>query len=145
MREDAGERGRKAKTVRKHILRTGFSEVLAKEVEKFGIKVTIIEPGGFRTDWAGSSMSVGEISDEYQATVGVLNDYRRQHSGKQQGDPAKAAQVLLQVAGMENPPLRLLLGSDALRLARRKLAQLAGEIDRWEGLTRSVDFAEEHV
>jgi NAD(P)-dependent dehydrogenase (short-subunit alcohol dehydrogenase family) len=95
----------------------GFSEVLAAEVAPLGIKVTVLEPGGMQTDWAGSSMQVPPISPPYQATVGAM---AAMHGGGQPaalGDPAKVAQVVLEVADMEQPPLRLLLGSEAYAYA----------------------------
>jgi NAD(P)-dependent dehydrogenase (short-subunit alcohol dehydrogenase family) len=93
----------------------GLSEVLKKEVESFGIKVTIVEPGGFRTDWAGSSMTVDTPRDVYQQSIGPLIEYRSSHPPI--GDPVKAAQAILRIAGSEAPPLRLLLGSDAVAIA----------------------------
>jgi NAD(P)-dependent dehydrogenase (short-subunit alcohol dehydrogenase family) len=93
----------------------GLSEVLKKEVESFGIRVTIVEPGGFRTDWAGSSMTVDTPRDVYQQSIGPLIEYRSSHPPI--GDPVKAAQAILRIAGSEAPPLRLLLGSDAVAIA----------------------------
>ena len=118
----------------------GFSEVLAKEVGPLGIKVTIIEPGGFRTDFAGSSTTLEEGRPEYDSTVGAAARFQRDYNGSQPGDPAKAAAVILQVAEMEDPPLRLLLGSDAVRTVEQ--ADLARtEADRrWRRLSLSTDF-----
>jgi NAD(P)-dependent dehydrogenase (short-subunit alcohol dehydrogenase family) len=118
----------------------GFSEVLSKEVGPLGIKVTIVEPGGFRTDWAGSSMQIAAIRDVYKATVGAHAAHARASSGKQQGDPTKAAQVILQVAEMAEPPLRLLLGSDAVYLAGLVAAQRSAEDERWKSLSLSTDY-----
>ena len=96
----------------------GFSEVLAREVEPLGIRVTVLEPGGMATDWAGSSMRIPPVSAPYQATVGVLAD---RHQGDDAmtplGDPAKVARVVLAVADMAEPPLRLILGSEAYAYA----------------------------
>jgi NAD(P)-dependent dehydrogenase (short-subunit alcohol dehydrogenase family) len=118
----------------------GFSEVLAKEVGPLGIKVTIVEPGGFRTDWAGSSMTVGEIRAEYEATVGALARHARDSSGKQPGDPKKAAAIVVHIAGLEAPPLRLLLGSDAVHLAEQAdRARMAAD-RQWRELSLSADF-----
>src|SRR5277367_674206 len=89
----------------------GFSESLSKEIGPLGIKVTIIEPGGFRTDFAGSSTELREGRPEYAATVGATARFQRDYDGRQPGDPAKAAAVLLQVVSLTEPPLRLLLGS----------------------------------
>ena len=118
----------------------GFSEVLSKEVHDLGIKVTIVEPGGFRTDWAGSSMTMRSWRPEYDATVGAVARFQRDYNGTQPGDPARAASVILHVAGLDSPPLRLLLGSDAVQLAEQaELARL--ESDRkWRDLSLSTDF-----
>ncbi|MFZ0870895.1 MAG: oxidoreductase [Rhodanobacter sp.] len=118
----------------------GFSEVLAKEVRPLGIHVTLVEPGGFRTDWAGSSMTIKEPGADYAATVGALLDYRRSHNGQQPGDPAKAAQVLLTIASEAEPPLRLLLGTDAVFMAGQQLERMAAEDSKWRTLSLSTDF-----
>lgn len=119
----------------------GISEVLAKEVAGFGIHVTAIAPGSFRTDWAGRSMVRAERSiADYDALFEPIRKARKEKSGKQAGDPSKAAQVLLKIIAIENPPVHLLLGRDALILARSKLNDLAHEITEWEELTRSTDF-----
>jgi NAD(P)-dependent dehydrogenase (short-subunit alcohol dehydrogenase family) len=119
----------------------GFSEVLAKEVAPLGIKVTILEPGAFRTDFAGASTTLRPTRPEYESTVGKLAQYQRDHNGKQAGDPAKAAAVILHFVGLEEPPLRLLLGSDAAHAAEQAdLARL--EADRkWRELSESTDFS----
>src|SRR5207302_4652136 len=93
----------------------GFSEVLAKEAGPLGIKVTIIEPGGFRTDFAGSSTSIHDGNPAYAATVGAVARFQREYDGVQPGDPAKAAHAIIKIAGLAEPPLRLPLGSDAVR------------------------------
>ncbi|TCM96398.1 NADP-dependent 3-hydroxy acid dehydrogenase YdfG [Paenibacillus sp. BK033] len=118
----------------------GFSEVLAKEVAPLGLKVTLIEPGGFRTDWAGSSMQHIEPRGEYQETVGGLLKHLRDVTGKENGDPDKAAQAILAIANEENPPLRLLLGSDAVAIANAVDAGKLAETKRWEKLSVSTDF-----
>ena len=106
----------------------GFSEVLAKEVMPLGIKVTILEPGGFRTDWSGASMTIHSSRPEYDATVGAVARFHREYDGTQPGDPARAAAVILYIASLEEPPLRLLLGSDAVHLAEQNdLARLAAD------------------
>jgi NAD(P)-dependent dehydrogenase (short-subunit alcohol dehydrogenase family) len=119
----------------------GISEVLAKEVASFGIKVTALAPGSFRTDWAGRSMVRSDrgISD-YDALFDPIREARAQKSGKQAGDPDKAAQALLKIVTSETPPVHLLLGTDAVRLVRQKLDTLASEINAWEDLSRSTDF-----
>src|SRR6266516_4795905 len=97
----------------------GFSESLSKEVGPFGIKVTIVEPGGFRTDFAGSSTELREGRPEYDATVGATVRFQRNYDGKQPGDPAKAAAAVLHIASLSEPPLRLLLGRDAYNAAEK--------------------------
>jgi NAD(P)-dependent dehydrogenase (short-subunit alcohol dehydrogenase family) len=118
----------------------GFSEVLAKETSLLGIKVTIVEPGGFRTDFAGSSTTINAGRREYDSTVGAAARFQRDYNGAQPGDPVKAAAVILQVAAMSEPPLRLLLGSDAVRnVEQADLARF--EADRkWRHLSVSTDF-----
>ncbi|RKG86900.1 oxidoreductase [Corallococcus terminator] len=118
----------------------GFSEVLSKEVAPFGVKVTIVEPGGFRTDWAGSSMTIPAIGPDYSPTVGAVAERMRESSGHQPGDPDRAAQVLLQVVALESPPLHLLLGSDAFGLATARLDALKAEDAQWKHLSLSTDF-----
>lgn len=118
----------------------GFSETLAKEVAPFGVKVTIIEPGGFRTDFAGASTTLQEGRPEYDETVGKTARFQREFNGKQPGDPKKAAAVLLRLAAEQNPPLRLVLGSDAYSAAEKNdLAKI--ELGReWKDLSISTDF-----
>ncbi|WP_397448518.1 oxidoreductase [Pseudomonas sp. NA-150] len=120
----------------------GISEALAKEVKDFGVRVTAVAPGSFRTDWAGRSMvrSDRSISD-YDELFEPIRQAREQKSGKQAGDPTKAAQVLLALVEADNPPQHVLLGSDALGLVRDKLASLADEIEQWQDLTCSTDFS----
>jgi NAD(P)-dependent dehydrogenase (short-subunit alcohol dehydrogenase family) len=121
----------------------GISESLAQELRDFGIKVTAVAPGSFRTDWAGRSMVRSERSiADYDEVFGPIRQARADKHGKQAGDPARAAQVLLDLIGSEKPPVHLLLGSDALKLVRRKLNSLIGEIDAWERVTKSTDFSE---
>ncbi|MBZ5667427.1 MAG: SDR family NAD(P)-dependent oxidoreductase [Acidobacteriia bacterium] len=118
----------------------GFSEVLAKEVGPLGIKVTIVEPGGFRTDWSGASMTIRPSRPEYDSTVGVVARFQRDYSGTQPGDPAKAAAVILHIASLDHPPLRLLLGSDAVHLAEQNdQARMAAD-RKWRELSVSTDF-----
>lgn len=120
----------------------GISEALGKEVKDFGIRVTAVEPGGFRTDWAGRSMVRVERSiPEYDAIFEPIRATRQARSGKQAGDPAKAAQAILQLVDSDHPPAHLLLGTDAVNLVREKLASLGAEIDAWEQVSRSTDFA----
>src|SRR6202049_3637579 len=119
----------------------GFSESLAKEVGPLGIKVTLVEPGGFRTDFAGSSTELHEGRSEYDATVGATVRFQRNYDGKQPGDPAKAAAALLHIASLSDPPLRLFLGSDSYNAAEQAALQKL-ELDRkWKDLSNSTDYA----
>jgi len=115
----------------------GFSEVLASEVGPLGIKVTVLEPGGMRTDWAGSSMRVPPISPPYQPTVGAVAAMHG--GGGALGDPAKVAQVVLKVAAMAEPPLRLILGSEAYAYATAAARARAESDAAWHDLTVSTD------
>jgi NAD(P)-dependent dehydrogenase (short-subunit alcohol dehydrogenase family) len=118
----------------------GISEVLGKEVAPFGIHVTAVAPGSFRTDWAGRSMSRAPRSiEDYDALFAPIRSAREAKSGHQLGDPVKAAQAMLQIIDNDAPPSHLLLGSDALQLVRAKLDTMAKSIDAWEQLSRSTD------
>ncbi|MCA7974121.1 oxidoreductase [Burkholderia sp. AU39826] len=118
----------------------GISETFGKELEPFGIAVTAVAPGSFRTDWAGRSMARTPRSiADYDALFDPIRRAREEKSGKQPGDPAKAARAMLAVIAADHPPAHLLLGSDALRLVRSKLAALDDEIRAWEALTVSTD------
>src|SRR6202166_2121841 len=118
----------------------GFSEALAKEVAPLGVKVTIIEPGGFRTDFAGSSTTLREGRPEYATTVGETVRFQRHYNGKQPGDPARAAAVVLELASMNHPPLRILLGSDAFEAAEKNDLAKIDLGRRWKKLSQSTDF-----
>jgi hypothetical protein len=103
--------------------------------------VTIVEPGGFRTDFAGISTDLREGRPEYDATVGATVRFQRDYDGKQPGDPAKAAAALLHIASLSDPPLRLLLGSDSYNAAEQAALQKL-ELDRkWKDLSDSTDYA----
>ena len=117
----------------------GFSEVLVQEVAPFGIKVSIIEPGGLRTDWAGSSMTIPPVSDPYQPTVGARVRMIEARSGQEAGDPAKAANVILELTELDEPPLRLLLGSDAVRYAGAADQARIDSDAKWRALSESTD------
>ncbi|MFD0689456.1 oxidoreductase [Actinomadura fibrosa] len=118
----------------------GFSEVLAAEVAPFGVKVVIVEPGAFRTDWQGSSMELHPVGPDYEKTVGAVNRYRRDNDGTQPGDPARAARIIVDVVGADDPPRRLILGADALDLARTAAEARAAETEKWADVSRSADF-----
>ena len=119
-----------------------ISEALGKEVAALGIRVTALALGQFRTDWAGRSMdrTPRSIAD-YDSVMGPIRAARQAKSGNQPGDPAKAAQALLQIVEAEQSPIRLFLGDDALAVVEEKLEAMRLEIDRWEALSRSTSFA----
>jgi NAD(P)-dependent dehydrogenase (short-subunit alcohol dehydrogenase family) len=119
----------------------GISEVLGKEVSDFGIHVTALAPGQFRTDWAGRSMdrTPRSIAD-YDALMDPLRAARQAKSGSQPNDPAKAARALLALVEASNPPVRLFLGTDALGLVEQKLDAMEAEIAEWDVLSRSTGF-----
>jgi Short-chain alcohol dehydrogenase of unknown specificity len=118
----------------------GFSEVLAKEMALIGVKVTIIEPGGFRTDFAGSSTKIQEGRPEYDAVVGAAARMQREYNGRQPGDPERAASVILDIARLPDPPLRLPLGSDATKAIRQADEKRLSELEAWEAVSVSTDF-----
>ncbi|MFM0041050.1 oxidoreductase [Paraburkholderia sediminicola] len=118
----------------------GISEVLGKEVKPFGIHVTAVAPGSFRTEWAGRSMVRTQRSiPDYDSLFDPIRKGREEKSGRQLGDPVKAARAMLSVIESDEPPSHLLLGSDALGLVREKLSSLSAEFDAWEAVTRSTD------
>lgn len=117
----------------------GFSEVLAKEVAPLGIKVTVLEPGGMRTDWAGSSMTVHPVSAPYERTVGHINALRESLMDKAASDITKVADVLLRIVELAEPPVRLLLGSDAVTIAADVEAARAESDAMWRELSVSTD------
>ncbi len=120
----------------------GFSESLALEMVLIGVHVTLVEPGGFRTDFAGPSTSLEEGRADYDAVVGAAARRQRAYDGQQPGDPARAAQVLLALASLDAPPLRLALGSDAFAAISAADAARLAERDRWRALSESTDFAQ---
>ena len=118
----------------------GLSEALHKEVSPLGIKVTIIAPSGFRTDWAGRSANDTKVHiEDYNATARKNMGDIRNSSGNQPGDPDRAAQAMIQVVESENPPMRLLLGAAALRGAKLKLEELKNDFENWATLTEWTD------
>jgi NAD(P)-dependent dehydrogenase (short-subunit alcohol dehydrogenase family) len=118
----------------------GFSEALRNEVRPLGIKVTIIEPGAFRTDWGGSSMIAVSVSADYDQTVGEMNRYRESTVSTWPGDPARAAKIITDLAGLDEPPLRLLLGAGAVESARKASSARAAEAEKWADVSRSADY-----
>ncbi|WP_244182285.1 oxidoreductase [Gluconacetobacter entanii] len=118
----------------------GISEVMRAEMAPFGVHVTALCPGSFRTDWAGRSMVRTERSiADYDALFDPIRAARHEKDGRQLGDPAKLAAAVLQLVASDAPPPQLLLGSDALRLVRERIFRLEREITDWEDLTRSTD------
>jgi NAD(P)-dependent dehydrogenase (short-subunit alcohol dehydrogenase family) len=120
----------------------GFSEVLANEVSAFGVKVIIVEPGAFRTDWMGASMTMHEPGPDYHETLTFIHEMRKTANGSQTGDPARAARIIIDVVESPDPPRRLLLGSDAVELALANGAERNEEARRWAEVSRSADFPE---
>jgi NAD(P)-dependent dehydrogenase (short-subunit alcohol dehydrogenase family) len=118
----------------------GFSEVLASEVKPFGIDVVIVEPGGFRTDWQGSSMQLHPAGPDYDQTVGEFNRMREKTNGTQPGDPVRGARVIVDVVDAPQPPRRLLLGAQAVVVAREAGAVRAAELEQWADISRAADF-----
>jgi len=121
-----------------------LTEALAKEVGPLGIKVTAIEPGAFRTDWAARSMQESSTPiGDYDDNVGARKTLIKQFADHLPGDPRKVAEAVLMVAGLDEPPLRLLLGRDVLAAVREKIADLTASIDHWESVTKNVNFPKE--
>lgn len=119
----------------------GISETLALELAPLGIRLTLIEPGGFRTDFAGRSRvrSQQQIAD-YEATVGACRSVLSEHAGHERGDPHRAAKAILHALNSAVPPLRLLLGADAIEYATTKLHRQLDEIAQWQAVSAATDF-----
>ncbi|TQM17290.1 short-subunit dehydrogenase [Pseudoxanthomonas sp. 3HH-4] len=117
----------------------GFSESLALEMALVGVKVTIVEPGGFRTDFAGASTSLEEGRPEYDQIVGATVRKQRAYDGNQPGDPARAAQAIIRIASLASPPLRIALGTDALSAIEHADKTRLEERTRWRSLSTSTD------
>jgi NAD(P)-dependent dehydrogenase (short-subunit alcohol dehydrogenase family) len=121
----------------------GFSEVLAQEMKLIGVHVTIVEPGGFRTDFAGSSTKLDTGRAEYDAVVGNAARMQAAYHGRQPGDPRRGAQAILEILASDAPPLRLPLGSDAVTAIERSDRARLDELERWRALSVSTDFPRE--
>jgi NAD(P)-dependent dehydrogenase (short-subunit alcohol dehydrogenase family) len=118
----------------------GISDTVASEVAPFGIAVTAVAPGSFRTDWAGRSMQrAPRTIADYDTLFDPVRQAREEKSGKQLGDPVKAARAMLAMIAADHPPVHLLLGSDALQQVRSALAARTAQLDAWEALTVSTD------
>lgn len=121
----------------------GFSEVLAQEMKLIGVRVTIVEPGGFRTDFAGSSTAIETGRPEYDDVVGKAARMQRAYDGKQPGDPRRGARAILEIVAANDPPLRLPLGHDAIAAIERSDRARLEELQRWRALSTSTDFADQ--
>jgi NAD(P)-dependent dehydrogenase (short-subunit alcohol dehydrogenase family) len=120
----------------------GFSRVLATETRPFGIDVMVVEPSGFATDWAGASMTIHGIPADYDATIGAMHRRMRASAAGAAGDPARAAEIIVRVAKRGNPPSHLLLGVNAVEMARGYSRGQVAEASEWENVSRSADYAE---
>ncbi len=124
----------------------GLSESLAKEVAPLGIKVLVVEPGPFRTDWAGRSLKKSSLQiPEYAETAGAFRERITSRSGKQVGDPVRAGEAIIKALESDHAPLHLVLGLIALETARTKIEKLSGELDAWEETSLSADYPESQV
>lgn len=119
----------------------GFSEALAKEVADFGIRVTIVEPGPFRTDFAGRSRGQARAIEDYAGSVGQAHEHFVAMDGAQPNDPARGAQAIMQAVEAEDPPLRLPLGPEAFERIRAKLEEQGRELDAWEHIGANTAFS----
>jgi len=120
----------------------GFSRVLQAETAPFGVKVTVVEPSGFKTDWAGSSMIIHDIPQAYAGTVGAVNTQLRRSADGPAGDPVRAAEILIRVAKRRDIPYHLPLGVTAAEWSIRLDEQLLAEDRKWRTVSRSADFGE---
>jgi len=116
----------------------GFSRGLAQELAPFGVKVTVLEPGGMRTDWAGSSMTIPQPSVPYRPTIGAFAELVRANSGHEATAPRRVAQVVRDLAGRDDAPVRLLLGTDAVSMAWQAVQELAASDEDWREVSLSV-------
>ncbi len=121
----------------------GMSEVLAAEGKPLGIRVTIVEPGEFRTNFRASYFRTDTVIDDYTATSGAIIKHTLAGHGKQKGDPAKAALAMIQAVESDNPPMRLPLGSDAIRIVETKLEIVKADVNAWRKVAEETAFDEE--
>ncbi|PLB52022.1 NAD(P)-binding protein [Aspergillus steynii IBT 23096] len=115
----------------------GFSTALAQEVAPFGVKITVLEPGGIKTDWAGSSMAIPPVSEPYQSTVGAFAEFLRKSPGIELSLPGRVAAIILKIVELEEPPLRLLIGPDAVEYAGQVAQGLAASDEKWRDVSLS--------
>jgi NAD(P)-dependent dehydrogenase (short-subunit alcohol dehydrogenase family) len=120
----------------------GFTRVLATETAPFGIRTMVVEPSGFDTDWAGSSMTIHDIPDDYDGTVGVMQRVVRAGSAGPAGDPVRAAEIIVRVAKRDVVPSHLLLGVNAADMALAYSRRQLDQAQAWEQVSRSADYAE---
>jgi len=121
----------------------GLSQALAKEVAPLGIRVTLIEPGPFRTDFQGRSMTtVAKPIDAYAPTAGARRAQLLESSGKQAGDPARAADAIINIVESDKPPLHLVLGQNGVKRVREELREVLSSLDAWESVSVATDFPE---
>jgi NAD(P)-dependent dehydrogenase (short-subunit alcohol dehydrogenase family) len=118
----------------------GLRESLAQEIKPLGLKLTIVEPGGFRTDWAGASMAFAKPMKAYASVIDAIRGFMEQHTGHEAGDPRKAGQVILKLVEMAQPPLRLPLGKDAIVFLQNSYKTSIDELQRWADIIGSTDF-----
>lgn len=120
----------------------GFSESLAAEAAHLGIKVTLIEPGAFRTKWSSDAAIVrsAKVIEDYAPTAGLIRGGLSKMDGHQQNDPAKGALAIITAVNAEQPPMRLPLGADSVKFLRDKLAAMSQELDAWEAVASSTHF-----
>ncbi len=120
----------------------GLTRVLATETAPFGIRYLVVEPSGFATDWAGSSMDIQDVPPEYQATVGAFND--RARGSRTAGDPDRAAEILVRVVKRDHLPTHLPLGANATRMALDYARQQIAEAEAWQAVSVSADFGAQY-
>jgi NAD(P)-dependent dehydrogenase (short-subunit alcohol dehydrogenase family) len=120
----------------------GFSRVLAAETAPFGISVLVVEPSGFATDWAGSSMAVGDIPADYDSTIGAMHQRVRAGGSGAAGDPDRAAEILVRVVKSEVTPTHLPLGVNATEMAQDHARRQLAEAAEWQAVSRSADFGQ---
>jgi NAD(P)-dependent dehydrogenase (short-subunit alcohol dehydrogenase family) len=118
----------------------GFSEVLFHELAAINVKMTIVEPGGFRTDWGGASMEYAKPIAEYESVIRPFRERIKHNTGSEPGDPLKAANVLWEVSRMDKPPLRLVLGKFAKQYVKEGYEQSLAELEQWSDLSLSTEY-----